>query len=188
VKYFLFLGVILLLLLPAKLLIAGPKEEVQFAGIEAYCLTHINNTDAIGNLISQVGGRKLPKNLAKGYLEGREGNAWYRQDKTTKAAFILMTINDGSCKFFAIGANPKELIKLLEANLNQLRIASENIGSQTRNIYTIRHPHPRGEADILALATIDFSRLSSVDGAVLSLLPKSIVTKRGVTLKWPMKK
>ncbi len=186
-KYLVYFGTILLVLLPTKL-IAGAKEEIQFAGIEAYCITHINNTDVIGDFISQVGGKKLPQKMAKGYLEGREGDAWYKQDTTTKAAFILMTMDDGSCKFFAIGANPRELIELIERNLNQYRIASEDIGSQTRNIYTIRHPHPRGGPDILALATVDFSRLGSVDGAILSLLPKSTVTKRGVELKWPTKK
>lgn len=163
---------------------AGPVEDDAYAAFETFCLSHLNQIDAVPALFEQIGILPLTDKQAKPFLAPQTGKAWLYRSK--HARHVVMITDQGICSVTSPEAKGKIVRMLFEDNTQHTKLNSESMGSQTQDVYALTFPDPAGAKDGHAIVMITTSKLKSVDGVFLNALPENIIRQAGMSVpKWP---
>lgn len=162
----------------------GQVEDESIGTFELYCVENINQQAAIPGLLSSIGIQPLESGVANMLLNGQTGKAWLLNQSSTKM-FLALT-DKGVCTVFARDANPEVARTLFASTFRNKRMQSENIGSQTEEMFLVTQASRSGEGDIHLVVVTNASNLASVPGMILNAIPEAVAKEMGLTFSdWP---
>jgi len=160
---------------------AAQKDEEAFAAFETFCLFNMNNPKNIESMLSSAGNKLLPKEMSDAILAPKKGKAWMIK----KGVSVGLT-NDGVCIVAAPYVNGDETKNLFQKYVKNIKITSENMGSQVQDIYAVTYPSLETGDLSRMIVFITTTNLKSINGIIFNALPEKLAIENNIKIHdWP---
>lgn len=172
---------VLIFIVFTKQALATPEGEKAFATFETYCLANITQPQRIDTMLSAVGIKPLPTEIAKAILMPQKGKAWL----VAKGISIALT-EEGTCTVSAPYVSGEETKGIFKKYIKNIKITSETMGSQLQDIYAITYPDLSTGDLSRTIVMITTTNMKSIDGIIFNALPEKLALKNNLKIKnWP---